>query len=208
MPYLVIAVGFFPDGTVVGVTRNGIIGHYRIDLNHQQAETLSLFELQQMPECSFARTRKLCMRKKADGTWLLFLLVWTANHTTVVYQLTENDQQELQLNRCCSMDELVTENVILRDVDVAFLKDGHTRCALFCGSPYQQYQNNFFALQTDQNQQYLYRPEADTPISVSRHDALDNYNGVTAGLFLSYQGELYAAIATYSYQIMILLSEK
>ena len=35
MPYLVIAVGFFPDGTVVGVTRNGIIGHYRIDLNHQ-----------------------------------------------------------------------------------------------------------------------------------------------------------------------------
>ena len=42
MPYLVIAVGFFPDGTVVGVTRNGIIGHYRIDLNHQQAETLSL----------------------------------------------------------------------------------------------------------------------------------------------------------------------
>ena len=63
--------------------------------------------------------------------------------------------------------------------------------------------NNFFALQTDQNQQYLYRPEADTPISVSRHDALDNYNGVTAGLFLSYQGELYAAIATYSYQIMI-----
>lgn len=203
MPYLVIAVGFFPDGTVVGVTRNGIIGHYRIDLNHQQAETLSLFELQQMPECSFARTRKLCMRKKADGTWLLFLLVWTANHTTVVYQLTENDQQELQLNRCCSMDELVTENVILRDVDVAFLKDGHTRCALFCGSPYQQYQNNFFALQTDQNQQYLYRPEADTPISVSRHDALDNYNGVTAGLFLSYQGELYAAIATYSYQIMI-----
>ena len=203
MPYLVIAVGFFPDGTVVGVTRNGIIGHYRIDLNHQQAETLSLFELQQMPECSFARTRKLCMRKKADGTWLLFLLVWTANHTTVVYQLTENDQQELQLNRCCSMDELVTENVILRDVDVALLKDGHTRCALFCGSPYQQYQNNFFALQTDQNQQYLYRPEADTPISVSRHDALDNYNGVTAGLFLSYQGELYAAIATYSYQIII-----
>ena len=203
MPYLVIAVGFFPDGTVVGVTRNGIIGHYRIDLNHQQAETLSLFELQQMPECSFARTRKLCMRKKTDGTWLLFLLVWTANHTTVVYQLTENDQQELQLNRCCSMDELVTENVILRDVDVALLKDGHTRCALFCGSPYQQYQNNFFALQTDQNQQYLYRPEADTPISVSRHDALDNYNGVTAGLFLSYQGELYAAIATYSYQIMI-----
>ena len=203
MPYLVIAVGFFPDGTVVGVTRNGIIGHYRIDLNHQQSETLSLFELQQMPECSFARTRKLCMRKKADGTWLLFLLVWTANHTTVVYQLTENDQQELQLNRCCSMDELVTENVILRDVDVALLKDGHTRCALFCGSPYQQFQNNFFALQTDQNQQYLYRPEADTPISVSRHDALDNYNGVTAGLFLSYQGELYAAIATYSYQIMI-----
>lgn len=203
MPYLVIAVGFFPDGTVVGVTRNGIIGHYRIDLNHQQAETLSLFELQQMLECSFARTRKLCMRKKADGTWLLFLLVWTANHTTVVYQLTENDQQELQLNRCCSMDELVTENVILRDVDVAFLKDGHTRCALFCGSPYQQFQNNFFALQTDQNQQYLYRPEADTPISVSRHDALDNYNGVTAGLFLSYQGELYAAIATYSYQIII-----
>ena len=198
MPYLVIAVGFFPDGTVVGVTRNGIIGHYRIDLNHQQSETLSLFELQQMPECSFARTRKLCMRKKADGTWLLFLLVWT-----VVYQLTENDQQELQLNRCCSMDELVTENVILRDVDVALLKDGHTRCALFCGSPYQQFQNNFFALQTDQNQQYLYRPEADTPISVSRHDALDNYNGVTAGLFLSYQGELYAAIATYSYQIMI-----
>ena len=203
MPYLVIAVGFFPDGTVVGVTRNGIIGHYRIDLNHQQAETLSLFELQQMPECSFARTRKLCMRKKADGTWLLFLLVWTANHTTVVYQLTENDQQELQLNRCCSMDELVTENVILRDVDVALLKDGHTRCALFCGSPYQQFQNNFFALQTDQNQQYLYRPEADTPISVSRHDALDNYNGVTAGMFLSYQGELYAAIATYSYQIII-----
>lgn len=101
------------------------------------------------------------------------------------------------------MDELVTENVILRDVDVALLKDGHTRCALFCGSPYQQYQNNFFALQTDQNQQYLYRPEADTPISVSRHDALDNYNGVTAGLFLSYQGELYAAIATYSYQIII-----
>lgn len=203
MPYLVIAVGFFPDGTVVGVTRNGIIGHYRIDLNHQQAETLSLLDLQQMPECSFSRTRKLCMRKKADGTWLLFLLVWTANHTTVVYQLTENDQQELQLNRCCSMDELVTENVILRDVDVALLKDGHTRCALFCGSPYQQYQNNFFALQTDQNQQYLYCPEADTPISVSRHDALDNYNGVTAGLFLSYQGELYAAIATYSYQIMI-----
>ena len=203
MPYLVIAVGFFPDGTVVGVTRNGMIGHYRIDRNHQQAETLSLLDLHQMPECSFARTRKLCMRKKADGTWLLFLLVWTANHTTVVYQLTENDQQELQLNRCCSMDELVTENVILRDVDVALLKDGHTRCALFCGSPYQQYQNNFFALQTDQNQQYLYRPEADTPISVSRHDALDNYNGVTAGLFLSYQGELYAAIATYSYQIMI-----
>lgn len=203
MPYLVIAVGFFPDGTVVGVTRNGMIGHYRIDLNHQQAETLSLLDLHQIPECSFARTRKLCMRKKADGTWLLFLLVWTANHTTVVYQLTENDQQELQLNRCCSMDELVTENVILRDVDVAFLKDGHTRCALFCGSPYQQYQNNFFALQTDQNQQYLYRPEADTPISVSRHDALDNYNGVTAGLFLSYQGELYAAIATYSYQIII-----
>ena len=203
MPYLVIAVGFFPDGTVVGVTRNGMIGHYRIDLNHQQAETLSLLDLHQIPECSFARTRKLCMRKKADGTWMLFLLVWTANHTTVVYQLTENDQQELQLNRCCSMDELVTENVILRDVDVAFLKDGHTRCALFCGSPYQQYQNNFFALQTDQNQQYLYRPEADTPISVSRHDALDNYNGVTAGLFLSYQGELYAAIATYSYQIMI-----
>lgn len=98
------------------------------------------------------------------------------------------------------MDEMVTENVILRDVDVALLKDGHTRCALFCGSPYQQYQNNFFALQTDQNQQYLYCPEADTPISVSRHDALDNYNGVTAGLFLSYQGELYAAIATYSYQ--------
>ena len=32
---------------------------------------------------------------------------------------------------------------------------------------------------------------------------MDNYNGVTAGLFLSYQGELYAAIATYSYQIMI-----
>ena len=203
MPYLVIAVGFFPDGTVVGVTRNGMIGHYQIDLNHQQAETLSLLDLHQIPECSFARTRKLCMRKKADGTWLLFLLVWTANHTTVVYQLTENDQQELQLNRCCSMDELVTENVILRDVDVAFLKDGHTRCALFCGSPYQQYQNNFFALQTDQNQQYLYRPEADTPISVSRHDALDNYNGVTAGLFLSYQGELYAAIATYSYQIII-----
>ena len=84
------------------------------------------------------------MRKKADGTWLLFLLVWTTNHTTVVYQLTENDQQELQLNRCCSMDELVTENVILRDVDVALLKDGHTRCALFCGSPYQQFQNNFY----------------------------------------------------------------
>ena len=203
MSYLVIAVGFFPDGTVVGVTRNGMIGHYRIDLNHQQAETLSLLDLHQIPECSFARTRKLCMRKKTDGTWLLFLLVWTANHTTVVYQLTENDQQELQLNRCCSMDELVTENVILRDIDVALLKDGHTCCALFCGSPYQQYQNNFFALQTDQNQQYLYRPEADTPISVSRHDALDNYNGVTAGLFLSYQGELYAAIATYSYQIII-----
>lgn len=203
MPYLVIAVGFFPDGTVVGVTRNGIIGHYRIDCKTRLAETLSLFDLHQATGNTFTRTRKLCMRKKADGTWLLFLLVWTAEHTTVVYQLTETDQQELQLHCCSNMDDLLTEKVILRDIDIAILKDGTTHCALFCGSPYQQYQNNFFALQTDQNQQYCYRPETDTPIAVSRHDALDNYNGATAGLFFHYQGELYAAIATYSYQIII-----
>ena len=61
MPYLVIAVGFFPDGTVVGVTRNGIIGHYRIDLNHQQAETLSLV----FNQCKgVLALNELCMRKQ------------------------------------------------------------------------------------------------------------------------------------------------
>ena len=42
-----------------------------------------------------------------------------------------------------------------------------------------------------------------TAADCNRDGVLSAEDGVTAGLFLSYQGELYAAIATYSYQIMI-----
>lgn len=201
MPYLVHSIGLFSDGTIVGVTKNGILGLYAIDLQKNCASELDQQDLRNLPH--FQRCRKLCTIQKEDGTKELFLLIWTTEHHSAVYRITKTKEQMLQLTKYCSTDELTNTNVILRDMDETNLPGKHIHCALFCGSQYQQFQSNFFILQTEDGLQYLYQAEEDTEINILRQDALDNYNGVTSGTFFRYQGKLYAAAATYSYLLLI-----
>lgn len=187
MPYLVHSIGLFSDGTIVGVTKNGILGLYAIDLQKNCASELDQQDLRHLPH--FQRCRKLCTIQKEDGTKELFLLIWTTEHHSAVYRITKTKERMLQLTKYCSTDELTNTNVILRDMDETNLPGKHIRCALFCGSQYQQFQSNFFMLQTKDGLQYLYQAEEDTEINILRQDALDNYNGVTSGTFLPISGK-------------------
>lgn len=201
MPYLVHSVGLFSDGTIVGVTKNGILGLYAIDLQKNCASELDQQDLRNFPH--FQRCKKLCMIQNEKGENELLLIIWTTKHHSSVYQLTKTKQQKIELTEYYNTENLEQDNVLVRDIDKDTVLDGQTRCMLFCGSRYQQFQSNFFLLQTEDGRQYLYREEADEKINILRQDALDNYNGVTAGTFFHYQGKLYAAAATYSYLLLI-----
>ena len=201
MPYLVHSVGLFSDGTIVGVTKNGILGLYAIDLQKNCASELDQQDLRNFPH--FQGCKKLCMIQNEKGENELLLIIWTTKHHSSVYQLTKTKQQKIELTEYYNTENLEQDNVLVRDIDKDTVLDGQTRCMLFCGSRYQQFQSNFFLLQTEDGRQYLYREEADEKINILRQDALDNYNGVTAGTFFHYQGKLYAAAATYSYLLLI-----
>lgn len=201
MPYLVYSIGLFSDGTLVGMTKNGILGLYAIDLQKNCALELDQQDLKNFPY--FQRCRKLCMVQKEDGTNKLLLLTWTTQHNSIIYELTKTNKQKIKIIEYYNTEKTKQNDVLLRDIDEDTIWDEQTRCMLFCGSRYQQLQSNFFLLQTEDGRQYLYQEEANTKINILRQDALDNYNGVTAGIFFRYQGKLYAAAATYSYLLLI-----